>query len=99
MILQEFNYDLCPSDVTFDELAIWVNILNLPFELRDEKWGFKLVGKIGKKVLKIDVDRQKNAVGKDPRARIIISLNEPLPRGISVFSSRRQRKEMVRCGL
>ena len=59
MILQEFNYDLRPSDVTFDELAIWVNILNLPFELRDEKWGFKLVGKIGKKVLKIDVDRQK----------------------------------------
>ena len=36
---------------------------------------------------------KKNAVGKDPRARIIISLNEPLPRGISVFSSRRQRKE------
>jgi len=42
VILQEFNYDLRPSDVTFDELAIWVNILNLPFELRDEKWGFEL---------------------------------------------------------
>jgi len=59
VILQEFNYDLRPSDVTFDELAIWVNILNLPFRLRDEKWGFELAVKIGKKVLKIDVDRQK----------------------------------------
>lgn len=79
VILQEFNYDLRPSDATFDKLAIWVNILNLSFGLRDEKWGFALAGKIGKKVLKIDVDDQKRAVGKDLRARIIISLNEPLP--------------------
>jgi hypothetical protein len=39
IILQDFNYDLCPSDVNFDELAIWVNILNLPFGLRNERWG------------------------------------------------------------
>ena len=44
-------------------------------------------------MLKIDVDRQKKCSWKGLRARIIISLNEPLPRGISVFSSRRQRKE------
>jgi len=44
-------------------------------------------------VLKIDVDEQKRAVGKDLRARVIISLKDPLPRGISVFSSTRQRKE------
>ncbi|CAL5085084.1 unnamed protein product [Urochloa decumbens] len=93
VILQDFNYDLRPSDVKFDELAIWVNILNLPFGLRNEKWGFELARMIGKKVLKVDVDKQKRAVGKDLRARIIIPLNEPLPRGVSVFSSRRQRKE------
>jgi hypothetical protein len=87
IILQDFNYDLRPSDVNFDELAIWVNILNLP------KWGVELAGKIGKKVLKVDVDNKKRAVGKDLRARIIISLKEPLPRGNSVYSSRRQRKE------
>ena len=44
-------------------------------------------------MLKVDVDEQKRAVGKDLRARVIISLKEPLPRGVSVFSSRRQRKE------
>jgi hypothetical protein len=55
-----------------------VNILNLPFGLRNEKWDIELVGKIGKKVLKVDVDNQR-AVGKDLRARIIISLKEPLP--------------------
>jgi hypothetical protein len=93
VILQDFNSDLRPSDVKFDEMAIWVNILNLPFGLRNEKWGFELAGKIGKVVLKVDVDEQKRAVGKDLRARIIIPLNEPLPRGVSVFSSRRQRKE------
>ncbi|CAL5069611.1 unnamed protein product [Urochloa decumbens] len=93
VILQEFNSDLRPSDVKFDEMAIWINILNLPFGLRNEKWGFELAGKIGKKVLKIDVDEQKRAVGKELRARVIIPLNEPLPRGVSVFSSRRQRKE------
>ncbi|CAN6239058.1 unnamed protein product [Urochloa humidicola] len=92
-ILQDFNYDLRPSDVFFDELAIWIRILDLPFGLRDEKWGIALAGMIGKKVLKIDVDDQKKAVGKDLRARIIIPLNEPLPRGVSVFSSRRQRRE------
>jgi len=56
VILKEFNYDLRPSEVSFDDLAIWVNILNLPLALRDERWGLKLAGKIGKKVLKIDVD-------------------------------------------
>jgi hypothetical protein len=93
VILQNFSYDLRPSDVSFDEMAIWINILNLPFGLRNEKWGFELAGKIGKRVLKIDVDEQKRAVGKELRARVVISLNEPLPRGVSVFSSRRQRKE------
>lgn len=93
VILKDFNYDLRPTDVSFDELAIWVNILNLPLGLRNEKWGFELAGKIGKKVLKVDVDEQKRAVGKDLRARVIISLKDPIPRGVSVFSSRRQRKE------
>ena len=93
VILKEFNYDLRPSEVSFDDLAIWVNILNLPLALRDERWGLKLAGKIGKKVLKIDVDSQKRALGKDLRARVLISLKDPLPRGVSVFSSRRQRKE------
>lgn len=31
VILQDFNYDFRPSDVTFDEMAIGINILNLPF--------------------------------------------------------------------
>lgn len=93
VILQEFNYDLRPSDVKFDEMAIWINILNLPFGLRNEKWGFELAGKIGKQVLKVDVDEQKRAVGKELRARVIISLKEPLCRGVSVVSSRRQRRE------
>jgi hypothetical protein len=93
VILQDFNYDLRPSDVKFEEMAIWINILNLPFGLRNEKWGFELAKKIGRRVLKVDVDDQKRAVGKELRARIIISLNEPLSHGVSVFSSRRQRKE------
>ncbi|RLM74506.1 uncharacterized protein C2845_PM15G15380 [Panicum miliaceum] len=42
VILQDFNSDLRPNDVRFDEMAIWVNILNLPFGLRNEKWGFEL---------------------------------------------------------
>ena len=93
VILQDFNYDLHPSDVYFDEIAIWVNILNLPLGLQDEKWGFELAGKIGRRVLKVDVDEHRRAVGKDLRARIIISLNEPVSRVVSVFSSRRKRKE------
>jgi hypothetical protein len=49
VILKEFNYDLRPSEVAFDELAILVNILNLPLAFRDERWGLELVGKIRKK--------------------------------------------------
>ncbi|CAD6228922.1 unnamed protein product [Miscanthus lutarioriparius] len=93
VILQDFNCDLRPSDVIFDELAIWINILNLPFGLRNEKWCYELASKIGKKVLKVYVDEQKRTVGKELRARVIIPINEPLARGVSVFSSRRQRKE------
>lgn len=33
MILQDFNYDLRPSDVVFEEMKIWVRISNLPFGL------------------------------------------------------------------
>ena len=69
-----------PTDVSFNEMAIWVNILNLPLGLRNEKWGFEIAGKIGKEVLKVDVDEQKRAVGKELRARVVIPLNEPLPR-------------------
>lgn len=49
VILQDFNYDLRPGDVSFNEMAIWVNILNLPLGLRNEKWGFELAGRIGRK--------------------------------------------------
>ena len=73
LILQDFSYDLRPSDVTFNQMAIWVNILNVLFGLRDEKWGYELAGKIGK-VVKIDVDEQKRAVGKELRARVIIPI-------------------------
>jgi hypothetical protein len=93
VILQDFNSDMRPTDFSFNEMAIWVNILNLPLGLRNEKWGFEIAGKIGKEVLKVDVDEQKRAVGKELRARVVIPLNEPLPRGVYVFSSRRQRKE------
>ena len=48
---------------------------------------------MGERVLKVDVDEQKRALGKDLRARIIISLNDPLPRGVPVYSCTRQRKE------
>ena len=73
VILQDFSYDLRPSDVTFNQMAIWVNILNVLFGLRDEKWGYELAGKIGK-VVKIDVDEQKRVVGKELRARVIIPI-------------------------
>ena len=71
--LQDFSYDLRPSDVTFNQMAIWVNILNVLFGLRDEKWGYELAGKSGK-VVKIEVDEQKRAVGKELRARVIIPI-------------------------
>jgi len=54
-------------------MAIWVNIQNVLFGLRDEKWGYELAGKIGK-VVKIEVDEQKRAVGKELRARVIIPI-------------------------
>lgn len=49
-------------------------------------------GQIGR-VLKIDVDDQKRAIGKELRARIIIPINGPLRRDVTVFSTRRQRME------
>jgi hypothetical protein len=37
VILQDFNSDMRPTDFSFNEMAIWVNILNLPLGLRNEK--------------------------------------------------------------
>lgn len=48
VILEEFVECKQPSEMEFRKLPIWVCILNLPFNLLNEKWGKVIAIQIGK---------------------------------------------------
>jgi hypothetical protein len=42
VLLQHFDPNLRPSEVTFNKIAIWIRIYDLPFGLMNRKWGWEL---------------------------------------------------------
>jgi hypothetical protein len=92
VLLNEFDPSLRPTEYCFEELDVWVRILNLPYGLMNNQWGKDLAGRIGK-VGKMDVDDKGRAWGDYLRFRAAIKIKEPLMRCVSVFSQKRQATE------
>jgi hypothetical protein len=92
VLLNEFDPSLRPTEYCFEELDVWVRILNLPYGLMNNQWGKELAGRIGK-VGKMDVDDKGRAWGDYLRFRAAIKIKEPLMRCVSVFSQKRQATE------
>ncbi|KAM0824031.1 hypothetical protein ACQ4PT_070473 [Festuca glaucescens] len=93
VLLKEFDPSAKHADVCFDRLAIWAQILNLPFGLMNDSHGKGLASNIGK-VEKMDVDSKGRAWGEFLRVRVSINAQEPLLRCVSVFSQKRQATDV-----
>ncbi|KAK1644641.1 hypothetical protein QYE76_062446 [Lolium multiflorum] len=92
VILNVFDPRVNPADVLFDKLAVWARVLHLPFSLMNDQRGKSFVSRLGK-VEKMDVDDKGRAWGEYLRVRVLINVNEPLMRYLSVFSQSRQETD------
>ncbi|KAK1650817.1 hypothetical protein QYE76_068622 [Lolium multiflorum] len=83
VLLQDYDPRLRPSDVRFDSMAIWVRVLNLPFEWMNDRKGLKIARLIDKKC-SVDVDEFGEASGTFLRAKVAIPIAEPLRRWVTI---------------
>lgn len=63
-----------PSKLMFDKLQIWVRVVNLPYNLRNDTWGLAIAQQIGKDATVVQID----PVGGFLRARVTINVKKPL---------------------
>ena len=89
IILEKFDECMKLSELKFDKLQLWARILNLPFNLRNEKWGLAVARDLDRTVKTIQVD----PVGGYLRARVTIDVKKPLRREILIESARRNSKD------
>lgn len=83
VLLQDLDPSLRPSDVWFDNVLIWIRILNLSFAWANERRGRKIVAMVGQ-VYKLGVNEFDDAVDSFLRARVAIPVDKPLRRGILI---------------
>lgn len=77
LILQNYDEHLRPTEIKFDQMDIWVLILNLPLGWMNQHRGERAMNLIGK-VKKIDVDKDGKASGSYLRTRVAIDVAKPL---------------------
>lgn len=87
VLLKKYNSDFKPLQVRFDRMAIWARIIDLPYRLMNERRGKEIAKPLGT-VLKVDADEQGRCWGGFMRVRVEINVEEPIPRYVTVFSSR-----------
>jgi hypothetical protein len=92
VLLKDLNADLSPMEMVFDRLTVWARIENLPFRLMNSDRGWEMAGKLGK-VLKIEADSFGRCWGSYMRVQVAIDIENPLMRGVTVQSSRRQTSD------
>jgi hypothetical protein len=92
VLLKDFNADLRPMDMVFDRLIVWARIENLPFRLMNSEWGWEIAGRIGK-VLRIEADSQGRCWGNYMCVQVVVDIENPLMRGVTVQSARWQVTE------
>lgn len=83
VILRDYDPRLRPSEIRFDSMAIWARIINLPFELMNNRKGLKIAKMIDKNC-KVDVDEDGEASGTFLRARVAIPFAEPIRRWVTI---------------
>ncbi|KAM0824881.1 hypothetical protein ACQ4PT_069901 [Festuca glaucescens] len=89
-ILSEYEECMKPSELKFDRLSLCVRVLNLPFNLREKKWWMPIAQQIDKQVQEVQFDH----TGGYLRARVTISVANPLRRWVLIESTRRKGMDL-----
>jgi hypothetical protein len=92
VLMKKYDVDVLPQHVMFDRMAIWARILALPSRLMNSERGKVIATPIGH-VLKVESDAMGRCWGGYMRPRVEISVNAPLMRVVTIFSSRLQKAE------
>ena len=76
LVIQEYDSETRPSEVSFDQSPFWIHIMDLPRACMTAKLGQKIGDTIGK-CLKVDADERGLAKGMS-------NIKKPLRRGIKL---------------
>lgn len=90
VILEVFEDHMQSSELNFDKLPVWVRVVNLPYNLRNDKRGLAIAQQIDKHASIVQID----PVGGFLRARVTIDVLKPLRRWIVIEST---KKDKVDC--
>ena len=80
VILSEFDECMRPSELRFDKMQMWARVVNLPFNLHDEKWSKAIAKQIDQHATMLQFDQEAGYL----RARVTIEVEKPLRRWILI---------------
>ncbi|KAK1684520.1 hypothetical protein QYE76_045368 [Lolium multiflorum] len=81
VLIKDYDGSVRPSDMVFDTLELWVRVLDLPMDKMNKLYG-QLIGDWVGKFIKVEVDEDGFAWGKDLRIRVAVKVDQPLIRGV-----------------
>jgi hypothetical protein len=86
VLLRDYAGSERPSDMVFDQMEVWVRVLNLPMDMMNRFFG-ELIGNWVGKFISVEVDEEGLAWGKELRIRVAVRVDQPLLRGVSIKES------------
>jgi hypothetical protein len=81
VLLKNYNGSVRPSDIVFDTMDIWIRVLDLPMDMMNRVYG-EIIGAWVGKFIRVEVDEEGLAWGKDLRIRVALQVDQPLVRGV-----------------
>lgn len=91
LVMGDFDETKCLDDIDLSYFPIWVRVSKIPMGLMTREVGEKIGKKIGK-VLRIDGDRDNNAIGRFLRIKVKLDIRKPLMRGVTISVGEQVRK-------
>lgn len=86
VILSEFDECMRPSKLRFDKLQMWARVVNLPFNLCNDKWCAAIAKQIDEHATDVIFDHVNGYL----RARVTVEVSKPLRRWILIESAQRK---------
>jgi hypothetical protein len=76
-LLKDYNGSVRPSDIVFDMVDIWISVLDLPMDMMNRVYG-EIIGAWVGKFIRVEVDEEGLAWGKDLCIRVALQVDQPL---------------------
>jgi hypothetical protein len=86
VLVKDYDGSIRPSNMVFDSMEIWVQVLDLPMDMMNKFYG-ELIGNWIGRYISVEVDEDGMAWGKDLRIRVAVRVDQPLVRGVPLKES------------